>query len=290
MHDIVRVEMQTKEDRVTVQLVNTFTQLSLISGGKTEREIAVFGDLFDSGVLVRGIVDQLQYCKENNELILTDHKTRRTDSFPSPEQKKCTSFQLMLYKYLLDRMILGLSRAELLYRHLNLKSETRLNQGPLKHIQDSGLGGLFSERFTNPGGGEGVVVGGGGGEEEGGGGGGEEGGGGRGGGLTFGRVAEGILDLIAGLDLPLVSSSLLVHYEYQDSGKTIGIDSIDYDEQWMQEELQKRLEYWDGLRPAHGVDIEETWKCWSCQFREVCTFRLRGQLEHSPFAKLPTSP
>ena len=264
MHEIVQVKMVTKEDRVAVQLINTFTQLSAVKSEVIEREIHVFGDPFERGVMVRGVIDQLQYCRENNELILTDNKTRWTKSLPKPGQKKATSLQLMLYKYLLDRMCLGLTTAGLLYHHLKLDRESFLTQEPLDHIRRCGLGGLFSEELGS--------------QQEGG-----------AGGLKFGTVAECILLHIAGLGLPLVGS-LMVNYEHQGSGETLGVDAVEYDEKWVEAELERSLEFWEGSRPAQGVDIEAAWKCGSCQFRDVCTWRLERQLEASPAAKLPLSP
>ena len=303
----------TKEDKAAVQLINTYTQLSVVKTGGMEREVSVFGDPFESGVLVRGIIDQLQYFPEAGELILTDNKTRRAKSLPPTEQKKGTRFQLMLYKYLLDRMCLGLTKGELLYRHLNLERESCLTQGALNHIISCGLSGLFSDELGVAGGltssqqgftegssisqqgiGEGLskgfsesnsskqesnslpsgIIGGLSSSQkrflE---------------GLTFGRVVDCILEHIAGLGLPLVGV-LMVHYEHQGSGESLGMDTVEYNEQWMMGELKNRLGYWEGSRPAQGVDIESAWKCSSCQFRDICTWRLQGQLETSPAARL----
>ncbi|CAI8035452.1 Exonuclease V [Geodia barretti] len=234
VHEIVKVETVTKEDRAAVQLINTYTQLSVVKTGGMEREVSVFGDPFESGVLVRGIIDQLQYFPEAGELILTDNKTRRAKSLPPTEQKKGTRFQLMLYKYLLDRMCLGLTKGELLYRHLNLERESCLTQGALNHIISCGLSGLFSDEL-------GVA-----------------------GGLTSSQqgFTEGssISQQGIGLGLPLVGV-LMVHYEHQGSGESLGMDTVEYDEQWMMGELKNRLGYWEGSRPAQGVDIESAWKC-----------------------------
>ena len=271
------METVTKEDRAAVQLINTYNQLSVIKTGSLEREVSVFGDPFDSGVLVRGIIDQLQYCPEANELILTDNKTRRTKSLPSSEQKKGTSFQLMMYKYLLDNMCLGITKADLLYKHLKLDRDSYLTQGTLDHIVSCGLSALFGDELSSPQ----QRIDGGGSEQE------EldnsqKGVSRR---LRFGRVVDTVLGLIAGLGLPLVGQ-LTVHYEHQESGESLGVDSVDYDESWMQAELHKRLEFWEGSRPAEGVDIESAWKCCSCQFKDICTWRLKKQLETSPAAKI----
>lgn len=327
------METVTKEDRAAVQLINTYNQLAVIKTGSLEREVSVFGDPFESGVLVRGIIDQLQYYPENDELILTDNKTRRAKSLPPPEQKLGTTFQLMLYKYLLDHMCLGFTKGELLYRHLNLDRDACLTQGALRYIIGSGLSGLFSDNLRNKGVGKGLrspqsgftvssstqngessnlqqgssssqpprcnstqdkvskaststeqgshcsqqgITGGLSSSQQ--------------GvfltGLMFGTVVDTILEHIAGLALPPVGP-LIVNYEHQESGETLHVDTVEYDEGWMMGELRKRLEFWEGSRPAVGVDMESaSWKCGSCQFKDICTWRLKKKLEASPAAKL----
>ena len=265
VHEIVKVASVTKEDRTAVQLVSTYVQLAAIKAGGLEREFSVFGDPFDLGVLVRGVIDQLQYSPESGELVLLDNKTRRLKSMPSPQQKRGTSLQLMLYKYLLDRMCLGFAKSDLLYKHLHLDQDTVLTKAPLEFIQQCGLSSLFSNVSSSPSPSKspsGALTR-----------------------LKFGAVADCILSLIANLGLPLVSS-LMVQYEHQASGETLGVDTVEYDEQWMRAEVEKSLEFWAGEREAHGVDIEEAWKCDSCQFKDICVWRLKRELENSPAAKL----
>lgn len=266
MHDIVKVESVTKEDRMAVQLINTYAQLATIKAGKIERELFVFGDPCDQGILVRGVIDQLQFSPENDELILTDNKTRRTKSIPGPNQKMGTRLQLMLYKYLLDYMLLGITKSALLYDHLHLNQDACLTRGPLDFIQNSGLGALFWDAIPNAcnSGSRPVLTQ-----------------------LKFGTVVDCIMTRIAGLNLPIVGS-LMVLYEHQGTGEVLGVDSIEYDEQWMKDQVENSLKFWGGERTARGADIEDTtWKCGSCQFREICVWRLNQELENSPAAKHP---
>ena len=250
---------------MAVQLVNTYTQLAIIKTGKVERELFVFGDPFNQGILVRGLIDQLQYTPDSDELILTDNKTRKSKSLPGTEQKRGTRLQLMLYKYMLDHMCLGITNAELLCKHLHLERDAELTKGPLDYIRNCGLSSLFSSTGgvslsgvgSNPMSAR----------------------------LKFGVVADCILQHIAGLSLPMVGS-LMVQYEHQASGETLGVDQVEYDENWAKAEVEKSIEFWSGERPAHGVDIEDTWKCESCQFKDICVWRLKQKLEASPAAKL----
>ena len=259
VHELVKVRMETKEDRTAVQLINTFTQLQVIRSGKIEREIFVFGDPFDLGNLVRGVIDQVQFSAGSGELILSDTKTRRTRTMPSLEQKRGTSLQLMLYKYMLDSLCLGMTKSELLYKHLHLDRDVLLTQGPLDHLQSCSLGSLFDD-LTDSGGPLG---------------------------LKFGTLVDTLLLHIARLGLPLVGL-LMVHYEHQESGETLGVDTVQHDEKWMRSEVEKSLEFWEGERPSRGVDMEDLdWKCCSCQFRDICVCRAKRKLESSPAAKQP---
>ena len=250
---------------MAVQLINTYTQLAIIKAGNIERELFVFGDPFDQGILVQGVIDQLQYTPDSGELILMDNKTRKSKSMPSTAQRRGTCLQLMLYKYMLDQMCLGIAKAELLCKHLHLDRDAELTKGPLDYIHNCGLSSLFcgiggaslssvgSSPMLGP--------------------------------LKFGAVADCILQHIAGLGLPMVGS-LVVQYEHQASGETLGVDQVEYDENWAKAEVERSLQFWSGERPARGVDIEDTWKCGSCQFKGICVWHLKQKLEASPAAKL----
>jgi len=50
------VKKVTKEDRWAVQLIDTYVQLESVKSRGLEREIAVFGDPFGMGILIKGII------------------------------------------------------------------------------------------------------------------------------------------------------------------------------------------------------------------------------------------
>ncbi len=250
--------MVTEEDRWAVRLLTTYSQLAAIKSGQLEREITVFGDPFSNGILIHGIIDQLQYSPSTGELTLLDYKTRYQKTMPSLEQKKGNALQLMIYKCLLDHLTCGMTPFETLRQHLSLDFSQSLSKGPAEHIEQCGLGNLFGGGL----GGKDASVA-----------------------VTFGEVAECVSKLIAGLELPLVSS-LILQYEHQASGEVIGVDPVDYREEWMREEVASSLQFWSGERVAKGVEVEDAWKCRSCQFRDVCVWKKRRELEKLPAAKL----
>ena len=213
-------ETKTYEDRWAVTLIDTYNQLSTVAVGSLEREIHVFGELFDQGILLKGIIDQVQYSKTTGELTILDYKTRRTNTMPSAAQKLGHALQLMLYKCMLDSLTCGITKMNLLAEHLNLNFQRPLTQGVLEHVGRCGMQSLFTTSDTTA-----ADVG-------------------RGtstmcsaidGGSTFkltlGELAKKISELIVGLNLPLVSS-LMVQYVYQQTREEIGMEVVEYDEAW----------------------------------------------------------
>jgi exonuclease V len=275
VHEIVRVVTVTQEDRWAVTLLDTYNQLSTVAAGSLEREINVFGDLFDRGILLKGIIDQVQFSKETGELTVLDFKTRRTNSMPSEAQKRGHALQLMLYKCMLDSLTSGITKMDLLAKHLNLNFKRELTEGVLEHIGRYGMWALFAKSKitaasvgeniqTSPLVTEGAV----------------------GFKVTLGEVAAKISELIVGLNLPLVSS-LMVEYVYQQTHEEIGVEVIEYDEPWARKAFENSLDFWVGKREPRGVDLEELWKCEMCQFKDVCVWRRQKVLEQSPVATRP---
>lgn len=266
------VVTNTPEDRWAVTLIDTYSQLATVAAGGLEREITVFGDLFDQGILVNGIIDQVQFCKTEGELAILDYKTRRTNSLPTDAQKQGHALQLMLYKCMLDNLTCGVTKMSQLAQHRNLNFSRELSEDVLTHITRCGLQGLFrtelnvtkdtetvsdSPDLTE----SGICV-------------------------TFGVLAGVISELIVGLNLPLVNS-LMVQYVYQQTREEIGMEVIEHDETWARKMLENSLNFWLGRREAQGVDLEDLWKCESCQFRDVCVWKRQKDLEKSPAAFKP---
>lgn len=75
--------------------------------------------------------------------------------------------------------------------------------------------------------------------------------------------------------LPPVTQCLL-EYVYQGTGATLEYSDIPYNDGALQQRLGELLGYWTGERAARGVDIEEAWKCRSCEFSERCEWRIRA--------------
>ncbi|XP_076055784.1 exonuclease V-like isoform X3 [Oratosquilla oratoria] len=47
---------------------------------------------------------------------------------------------------------------------------------------------------------------------------------------------------------------------------------VEYDEKWLFKKMDGYLEYWLGHRSAQGVDVEEAWKCHTCNYQKDCSW------------------
>ena len=255
VHEQIPVRTVTQEDKHAVQLLNTYNQLAIIKQGKFEREIAVFGDPLNTGILLKGIIDQVQYSTDTHKLKITDLKTRITKSLPGETQILGHKFQVMAYKMLLDGLTRGSTQMNLLYDHLNLNPNSKLSVGVTDYIAKIGMENAF-DKVCNAG---------------------EHG-------VSFREFMETVCTLITRLDLPPVSS-LVISYEHQGTKEVLGTEEVVFDEAWVKETIETAIGFWKGDREPTGPDIEDLWKCDSCQFKGVCVWTKQKSLEASPAAK-----
>ena len=253
VHKIVEVRTKTKEDEWIVKLLNTYNQLSIIKTGKMERELSVFGDPFGTGILISGIIDQVECNSESMGLVVTDLKTRRSPTTPTEAQTIGHKFQVMMYKLLLDGLTEGSTDLRLLTEHLHLNLSTQLSAGVRDYILELGLTNLFSTATSYH--------------------------------MLKFREAINILSaLIKGLEL-LPVSSLVIQYEYQKTHELIGIENVTFDRDWTLRTLEGKVKFWKGEKFPSGPDVEDLWKCNSCQFKSVCVWTKQKELEKSPTSK-----
>ena len=227
-----------------------YQQLSTIKDGGLEREISVFGDPFHHGTVINGIIDQIQYCPRDDSLVLLEFKTRKTPTLPQAEQLRGHQLQLMIYKLLFDNITQGVTDYKSTFKLMGLNLDIALSLGPLQFLERLHLADLISHQPDLP-----SIV-------------------------TFEQIADLIQQQLHDLHLPPVSV-LLLHYQHQSSKQELGIELVVHDQDWARKEVERSLEFWLGLRTAHGVDIEESWKCSSCQFTEVCVWKRQQQTRHS---------
>ena len=259
VHDQVNIPTKTREDKWAVRLLNTYRQLSIIKEGKMEREVSVFGDC-GAGILLNGIIDQLQFSLDTQELILTDLKTRRTNSMPMEAQLRGHKLQLMVYKMLLDGLTRGTTKTDMLVTYLRLNFAAQLSMSITDYICELGLQSVFCTSDDE----DSLRI-------------------------SFGDLVQTWTKLIRGLDFPPVER-LTVHYIYQETDEVIGEEKVEFDAGWAKELLESAIGFWRGKREPSGPDIEDLWKCNSCQYKSVCVWRRQKTLEGSPGVKILDSP
>ena len=290
IHDVpIKVPAPTREDKWAVDLVNTFIKLKQISRGGIGAEIKIYG-IIEEAVL-SGIVDQLQYCPEDRSFVLLELKTRKSNSLPQEEQKRGHCLQLMLYKLLVDSFIGGMTNYCTVAQKLGLKLSQFLSPGPVEYVYNSGVMGrellnmedtglsippthfpaspLLNNHLQSSGmrssPRKGAIVN---------------------PSLTLEQLINAITVHVTDLELPQVDT-LLLQYIYQVNDQVLGVETVLHDEAWATKELKSSLGYWLGEREASGVDVEESWKCTSCQFSEACVSRKRQLVVSSPVKKWP---
>ena len=75
----------------------------------------------------------------------------------------------------------------------------------------------------------------------------------------------------AGIDS--IGNVLKVEFRTPESGEIQGTKTFHYDEDVIQSYLKSEMSWWKGEREAQGVNIEDAYKCRSCEFAEECTWR-----------------
>ncbi|KAL9114034.1 MAG: hypothetical protein Q9227_001806 [Pyrenula ochraceoflavens] len=67
-----------------------------------------------------------------------------------------------------------------------------------------------------------------------------------------------------------ISPLLTARYVSAADGSLIGNKSFAYEQQVLDWYLADEMQWWRGERKARGVEIHDTWKCRSCEFRDDC--------------------
>lgn len=70
-----------------------------------------------------------------------------------------------------------------------------------------------------------------------------------------------------------MGSMLRVQYIYRDDGREIGHHDFPVSRSVLKEYLEVYMAWWRGERRASGVNTDEAFKCRTCEFAEVCTWR-----------------
>ena len=67
-----------------------------------------------------------------------------------------------------------------------------------------------------------------------------------------------------------LSSLLTARYVSATDGSLLGVKSLAYDQNYLDRYLMDGMMWWRGERKARGVELQDTWKCRGCEFRDDC--------------------
>ncbi|XP_067864426.1 exonuclease V isoform X1 [Heptranchias perlo] len=91
---------------------------------------------------------------------------------------------------------------------------------------------------------------------------------------TFGDLLDLMLLNLTYSEIPTIDI-MKIEYCYQADASVIGTEVVCFEEEKVKRELKYYCSFWKGQREALGVDIEEAWKCRSCDFADICEWRKR---------------
>ncbi|CAG8650436.1 hypothetical protein RhiirA5_411755 [Rhizophagus irregularis] len=238
-HDIISIPTHTKEDIWGIKLYNLIFGIDSLFINLKTRELPIFG--FVSGLFVFGIIDQIEMKPvfddiSRDELIISDTKTRTKQYIPKyvPPSVK---FQLMLYKKLFDELVQGTFDEMKIFQTLDLNPDLEFSKELANIVNISYKEKEMKEFKPNLRNLMKVVI------------------------NSFGKVWKSC-------------NILEVNYKFQKDGSDLGSKYFDYDENQLDNYLEKTVKYWKGDRKPEGVPIEDAWKCQNCEFADNCEWRL----------------
>jgi hypothetical protein len=104
---IIEIKVTTEEEAIFSFLLQMYTKLALLKNEGITRELPVFGKIGSFYCL--GIIDQVEIIteKNNQQLRISDYKTRFSNRPPSFIQQRRNRIQMQIYRYLLGELRKG---------------------------------------------------------------------------------------------------------------------------------------------------------------------------------------
>ncbi|EHA99314.1 Defects in morphology protein 1-like protein [Heterocephalus glaber] len=76
-------------------------------------------------------------------------------------------------------------------------------------------------------------------------------------------------------DLPVIDI-LKIEYIHQETATLLGTEIVLFEEKEVKGKVQHYIAYWMGHREPQGVDVEEAWKCRTCDYTDICEWKKGG--------------
>ncbi|MCJ1244903.1 hypothetical protein MMC30_002104 [Trapelia coarctata] len=312
VHRTVPIDIRTKEDAWGLRIWNVIQGLKTLRETGMTRELEIWG-LVD-GQVVNGVVDELSYVcpdkdleeettlrttngkettsadqptisdffmspngqggvlktlrsmrKKTDKIYLTDVKTRSVKTIPKGASFRPTLMQLMLYHLMLSDLVTGKVDPTVLFTRYELNTTAPFSDGFIAQIAalDKGYYDTpdspsqptcppASDPTQDP--------------------------------MTLLLAHNSLTALwtlfLSELRLTFPSGAgsigniLKVEYRDQTDGSITGLKAFLYDQDVISEYVEDEMRWWKGNREARGVEVEEAYKCRSCDFAEGCEWRI----------------
>jgi exonuclease V len=310
LYTTVKVEIKTKEDAWGLRIWNVIQGLRTLEEIGHTRELEVWGII--EGLPVNGVIDEVSFiCPDteleaelqkkkasskeglppdqttlndffralggtsiaaatrskrrsaSNKIYICDVKTRSVRTLPKGAAFHSTKMQLMFYHHLLGNLATNQVDFSVLLDRYSLNGDTPFSDSFIAQI-----GSLNDETFS-PSGSNGTAE-------------------------TSTQSSQDSMSMLLGHNslsqlwslmissfqrvLPhgrdSISNLLRAEYRSQDQGEILGSSTLAMDEDVLKLYLEHEMKWWKGEREPMGVVIEEAYKCKSCEFAEICEWRL----------------
>lgn len=299
----VVVETVSREDRFGLRIWNTIQRLRALRETGLTRELEVWGTV--EGQVVNGVIDELSYAcpdaemeqklevskaqksggilplgqlsieqaflkagdstpasrddlsnswlgstVQDRQVYLCDVKTRGVRTLPSKAASRQTWMQVMLYRRLLESLTLNTVDAETIFARYDL--------APLDSFSEAfilGGGGINGDPSFDPGNPSTLLQ-----PNE----------------LSSHPNLLSLWSLMVSQlqqTIPALSDILRAEYRFSKTGEVIGNELMVYSAETVETYLADEMQWWKGKREAKGVEIEEAFKCRSCDFADECSWR-----------------
>jgi exonuclease V len=303
VHTTIQIDILTKEDGFALRFWNFIHGLRALRETGLTREMEVWGIV--QGQFVNGVIDELSHDNPNQEfenelaeqskitprqapltryltrhgkpagepplpkVYLADVKTRGSLAPVTQALLRPAKIQLLLYHRFLSDIAAGRLDFIKLFRRYGLDPDDILSDGFIAQMGD-----LHEEIFEDAPSTEASAFGiqqtqspdasqsq-------------------RGGSLVKYQTLRELLNLVkeeVKLTFPNGAGSmglmLRVRYVHRDDGREIDVHDFPASDQALDVYLARYMQWWQGERKAKGVDIEEAFKCHTCEFAAECSWR-----------------
>jgi exonuclease V len=302
VHRIVPVQTKTKEDRFGLKIWNTIQGLRTLRETGLTRELEVWGVI--DGQVVNGIIDEISYaCPDaayeeelekkaekkaeksggtlplgqlkieqsfnsnsnswfesrapERKAYIADVKTRGVKHVPNGASLRPTYMQLMLYRKLLEALAFNMVDAETIFARYSLNPLEPFSE--IFTLEISGLTGdgeaSDNEMPIDSDSPFSILQ------------------------VTEIQQHNSLLSLWSLMisefseTIDAFSDILRAEFRYSKTGEIIGSTMTAYDSVVVEDYIATEMQWWKGERDAKGVEIEEAFKCRTCDFTEQCSWR-----------------